>query len=205
MATIPIFGPGRPGHGLPDIGTALEVVGHEGRVEEFVLVVDEAVDDFRLVAVGRDAEEADLPLLPEADQGLPCLGMVQAVRIGDAVELDDVDVVGAQGLQAGLDVVRDRLSRFRGRLRLRGDIDLVAQAFKSPGDDLLVPSAHVAPRRIDVVDAVLEGHADHFRLGCQHGPEAHDRDFQPRPAERPVDGLRKDEVRRLRVGEAVGQ
>ena len=86
-------GLGGAGDRILYIVAASEVILHEGHVEELVLVVHEGVDDFRLVGVGRHAEEADLSLLLELHEGFAHLGLENPLAAGDVVELDDVDVI----------------------------------------------------------------------------------------------------------------
>ena len=109
------------------------------------------------------------------------------------MELDDINIVGFQRPEAGLNIFENGLFRLRVRLRLRRHIYLVTSAFQCLGDDFLVLAAHVSSRRIDIVDTVIKGDLHHLRLRCQHRPKAYDRDLHACSAEGSVDRRGKDE------------
>jgi len=125
------------------------------------------------------------------EERLAHLGLEDPLPARETVELDDIDVVRLQSAEARLHVPDHGFLRTRSRADLRGHVDLVPDPLDCLCDDLLVAAAHVGPGRVDVVDPVIEGGADHLRLGRQHGAEAHDGDLQPRPAQGPVNGGRE--------------
>src|SRR5690606_12550341 len=81
-----------------------------------------------------------------------------------AVNLVQVDVVGVQPAQAGLDAVHDALAGrpplvgpvAHGVAHLGGHDDLVAAAFDGPADGLLGPAAGVRVGGVDEVDAQVQ-------------------------------------------------
>ena len=130
--------------------------------------------------VQADAGEADLALL-----------LRDALRVeelvGDlgggllAVEVPDVHVVGAELLQALVEVGEGLLLRLAARLR--GDEDLVAAALEGRADEALVVAALVAARGVEEVHAEVGGALDDALVRGDHAAEGDLGDLQAGLAE----------------------
>src|SRR4051794_25207439 len=102
-----------------------------------------------------------------------------------AMDLVEVDVVGVEAPQRVLDGLHDPAAR--GALmvdlvahlavELRGEDDVVAAAFQCLADDLLVLTLRIDIRRVDEVDACVEGGVDDpdrlLVVGLAPRPEHH--------------------------------
>ena len=115
----------------------------------------------------REAAVANLALVDEAHHLAPRL-LDWDGRIG-IVRLEQVDVIGAQPAQTGLEVAADRLRAqvhvvvavvAAQRAALREDVDVVAAAADRLADELLGAAPAVEGSRVDPVDAHVERRAD---------------------------------------------
>jgi hypothetical protein len=178
--------------------------------------VDRRADHVRLVAVGRGAEEARLALLFGLDQRFHDGLIGSHRRAVAAVEVEDVDVVGAQPLEAGLEqfeeallgrrrgpcggfVREDSVVAIAGEVHLGGDGDRipVAALLDDFADHLLALATQVAVGGVEVVETEVEGPVEELGVVGVHHPEADQRDLQTRSPEDPVLDLR---CRRLVLG-----
>src|SRR5207302_1363499 len=105
-----------------------------------------------------EPEKADLPLLPEALVGLqssPAQDLVDVLRVVPAaVELEDVDAVRSEPLQALLDRVHDP-GQVAGA-GLRGENYLVPPPSDRLAEDLLAQAAAIAGSGVQVVQPELQ-------------------------------------------------
>ncbi len=87
---------GCPCYRLLSLFVALEVVGHERRIEEAVRIVHKGVEHLWLVLVRGHPEETHLALFSQFDEGLPRLRNEYPLLVGEIMELDDIHIVGLQ-------------------------------------------------------------------------------------------------------------
>ncbi len=124
---------------------------------------------------GRGSDVADLPGLDRVVQRLK--GFLDGGVVVPAVDLVEVDVVGAQSLQGGVELGEDRLAGQPGAVRagahphpdLGGENDLVApgEVLDRLADDLLAASGAVSIGRVEEVDAGLKGLLDDVPAGVR--------------------------------------
>ena len=122
---------------LVELRIGSEVVRTEDHVDE--IVVDRVFDALlQLATVSGHSRKADLSLLLGEVHELEPLGILHAVEIVDRVIEEDVDVVGAQALQALFEFGHDQLSIVR-RFRevLGGDDHLVALVVERLAEEIL--------------------------------------------------------------------
>jgi hypothetical protein len=116
----------------------------------------------RLDRMIRDAAVANLALIDEAPELAP--RFLDRRGTVDVVELEELDVIGAKTVQAGLEVGSDRLGSkihpgaalVRHRAALREEQDVVSAAVDRFGDDLLRATPAVERSRIDPVHTEVE-------------------------------------------------
>ena len=119
------------------------------------------------------AEVADLAGLDQVVQGLQ--GLLQRCRVVIAVNLVEVDVVGAEPPQAVVDLGHDRLAGQAPPVRPRphrvaqlgGNHDVVAvrEVTERAAEDLLAGAVRVQVGGVEEVDASLEGMLDERAAG----------------------------------------
>ena len=150
-----------------------EVVGDEHDVQ---LLRDRGGDHLRVARVQAHSGEADLARLLR--HALRVEQLVRDVRgLALAVQVPDVDVVGAELLQALVEL-RERVRLVAGPA-LRRDVDLVAPALERRADQALVVAALVAARGVEEVDAEVGGPLDDALVGGDHAAEGHLADLHP--------------------------
>jgi hypothetical protein len=126
------------------------------------------------------AEIADLARL---DQVVECFeGLLQRRGVVIAVDLVEVDVVGAEPGEAVIDLGHDRLAGEpfavgagpHGVAQLGGDHHVVAvrEVLQRPAEDLLARALRVHVRGVEEVDARVQGVADQrARIGLAERPD----------------------------------
>ena len=144
-----------------------EVVAQQDHVDHPAL--DGGVDHRGLPAVGADTGEADLPVLLGGGLRFEQLGS-QVGRARQAVQVPDIQVVGAQRAQAGFQVLH-RPGLVPG-VALARDIKLLALALQRGAHHALVIAALVSARGVEVVDAQVGGLLHHASVGGDHAAES---------------------------------
>ena len=155
-----------------------EVVGHEDDVH---ILLDGSGDDLGVASVAAHPGEADLPLLLR--QPLRVEELVADLGRGLlAMEVPDVDVVGADLPEALLEVREGLL--LRRPARLRGDEDLVPAPLEGRPHEPLVVAALVAAGGVEEVHAEIGGPLDDALVRGDHATEGDLGDLESRLAER---------------------
>jgi len=155
-----------PVDGGVELRSHREVVADEHDID--LPALDGAIDHRGLPFVGAHAGEADLPIL--LGDGLRFEQVVgDLVATVLAVQIPNVDVVGAQGCEGCVDVLqRPRLVL---GVALARDVDLLAAGLERGAHHALVVAALVAARGIEIVDAEVGGLLDHAPVGGDHAAE----------------------------------
>ena len=111
----------------------------------------------RAVRVARHADEARDLLLAQLVEGLdrPVRGLdLREVRlVAEAVEVQQVEVVGLQALQARLDLLERRVARARPAGDLGREEDVLPARGQEPAQPRLALAVAVVDRGVEVVDA----------------------------------------------------
>src|SRR3984893_5723274 len=152
---------------------------------------------------------ADITSLPGLDDVVQCLKrLLDRAAIVPAVDLIEIDVIGAEASKAVIDLAHDRHARQAAAVRplphppvdLGRDDDLVAagQILDRPAEDLLAAAEGMPVRRVEEIDAALESPLDEratlrlvdapgmiasFGDAIAHAAEADPRHLQTRAAE----------------------
>jgi hypothetical protein len=93
-----------------------------------------------------------------------------------AMEIPDIQIVGAQFAQACVEVGKNFL--FRLARPLARDDDLQPHFLQSRADHPLVISALITAGRVEVIDTEIRGALDHGRIGSRHAAESKRRHLQ---------------------------
>ena len=165
-------------------------------------------DHHRAVRVARHADEARDLLVAELVEGLERavrgLDLGEVVLASEAVQVQQVHVVGLEALEAGLHLPQRRVARARARGDLRGQEDVLAPGRHHAPDARLALAVAVVHGGIEVVDPEphrplqdsrgLVGRVHEEAAAAAHGQ---DRDRYARAAQRAM-GERPRRLRRAR-------
>ena len=162
------------------------------RLHDFDFGFDDAVDDRRQV-VRAHAHEPDFALLLGFALGFDqFIGNLR--RVAQAMKVPDVQVVGVEFLQAGVELRQD--ARAGMRIALARQEDVFPPGSQRRSHHALVLAALVVAGGIEVVDAHIHGPGDHGGVGGDHAAIAYGGD--------PHAGLAQGPIMQRRAGRRPG-
>ena len=139
------------------------------RLDYIQLGLNHAVDNGGQVCVAAHADEAHFALLLGLLLGRDhIVGDVRRVAL--AVEMPDVQVIGSEFLEAGIELRQD--GRPVPPIALAGEENVLSLRAESRSHHALVLAALVAAGRIEVVDAHVRGTGNHSGIGGDHTAHA---------------------------------